>query len=149
MALCYLMWSFVCPAVRIPCVCNINPGNLSLICEQYYWQNNSIRKSISWEANRCLASQEIPHILWNPKVNFRIHKSPPPVSILSQINPVHALNPSSWRSILIFSCHLRLSLQSGLFPRVSRQNPVCTSSVVHTCYWRFPCHSSRPYYPNK
>jgi hypothetical protein len=27
----------------------------------------------SWEANRFSASQEIPHILWKPKVRYRIH----------------------------------------------------------------------------
>ena len=45
--------------------------------------------SPSWEANQFSASQEIPHILWNPKVHYCIQNSPPPVSILSQLDPVH------------------------------------------------------------
>ena len=48
----------------------------------------------SWEADSFLASQEI-HILQNLKVHYYIHNSPPPVSILSQINPVHAPLPLS------------------------------------------------------
>jgi len=49
----------------------------------------SMVQSPSWEANWFADSQEIPHISRNPKVHYRTHKRPPPVSILGQRNPVH------------------------------------------------------------
>jgi hypothetical protein len=75
-----------------------------------------MEQSPSWEANRSSASQDIHHIVWNPKVHYRIQNGPPPVPILSRINPVHAPHSASWRSILILSSHLSLCLQSGFLP---------------------------------
>ena len=49
----------------------------------------SMVQSPSWEANWFAANQEIPRISRNPKVHYRTHKRPTPVSILGQPNPVH------------------------------------------------------------
>ena len=48
-------------------------------------------QSPSWEGNWFAASQEIPLISRIPKVHYRTHKRPPPVSILGQPIPVHIL----------------------------------------------------------
>jgi hypothetical protein len=93
-----------------------------------------IEQSPSWEANRFVASQEIPRILLNPKVHYRINNCPPPVSILSQPNPVHTPHPTSWKSILILSYHLRLGLPSGLFPSGFPNFSVLTAGKVNKVF---------------
>ena len=54
-----------------------------------YLLTYSMVQSPSWAANWFAASQEIPRISRNPKVRYRTHKSPPPVSFLGQTNPLH------------------------------------------------------------
>jgi hypothetical protein len=47
--------------------------------------------SPSWGAANCAATQELPSTSWYPKVQDRVHKSPPLVPILSHVNPIHTI----------------------------------------------------------
>jgi hypothetical protein len=60
-------------------------------------------------------TQEIFRILRNPKVHYRIHKSPSLPLVLRHTNPVHALSFYSLRSIITLQSHLRLGIPSGRF----------------------------------
>jgi hypothetical protein len=121
------------------------PGQHHLLT---YLLTHSMEQSPSWEADQFSASQEIPHILWNTKVHYSTHKCPPPVLILSQLNPVHT--PTSHflkihRNIILPS--KPGSLQWSLSLRFPHQNPVYTSPLPPTCYVPCSSNSSQFYHP--
>ena len=72
-------------------------------------------QNLSWEVNWFAASQEIPPFYGTRKFITALttvrHLS------LSWANPIQSTHPhpTSWRSILILTIHLRLGLPSGLF----------------------------------
>ena len=109
----------------------------------------STQHSPSSEANQFPVTQEIPRILWNPKVHYRIHKCPSPVPILSQLHPVHT--PTS--HFLKIHLHIILPSASGspqwsLSLRFPHQNTVNPSPLPHKRHMQRPSHSSLFYHPH-
>ena len=116
-------------------------GYLLLTYLLTWWSRVLLEKLTGFAAN-----QEIPHILWNPKVHYRTHKRPPTVPILRQLHPVPTTH-SHFHKI-----HLNIILPSTswspqwfLSLRFPHQNLVYTSPFLHTCHMPRPSLSSRFY----
>jgi len=85
-----------------------------------------MQQSPSRETKSSSASQEIPHILWKPNVHYRVHKTHPPVPILSHMNSIYFNFNIILPSKLVSSkCFLALSFPS--------QNPLSTSLLPYDC----------------
>jgi hypothetical protein len=72
------------------------------------------RKNIPRKAKCFSARQEIPCMLMNTNVHYRVHNSPSSMSIVNHMNPIYALS-HCLRSILILSLHRHLRVPTGLF----------------------------------
>jgi hypothetical protein len=96
---------FVCPHVSTQPLDIFRLNLVRTLRHRKLSQTHSLMElSPSWEAANYAGTEELFSILWNPKVHFRVHKSPALVPILRQINPIHT-SSSYLKSILILSTH--------------------------------------------
>jgi hypothetical protein len=97
--------------------------------------------SPSWEAANGAATHKFPNILRNPKVHYRVKKSPSLVPVLSNIDPVHTI-PSYLSKIYFNSVHSPTSWSSywSLSFWLSHQYPICIPLLTNSCYMHRPSH---------
>jgi hypothetical protein len=129
-------------AVRLSALCASR--HLIAVKVSVHRPHSLMKLSSSWEAVNCAATQELPSLLWNPKVHYRVHKSPLLVPILCQINPIHTIPSYLSKIHFKLSTHLRLGLPSGLFPSEFLTNILYAFLVSpQSCY--MPCPSHPPW----
>jgi hypothetical protein len=91
----------------------------------------TLEQGLSLEASKHSASQEILRLLWNPKVHYRVHNSPPLAPILREMHPLYTFQPISLRSI---RNTILLSTSRSLPFKFHSQNNVFISHLSHACY---------------
>jgi hypothetical protein len=87
-------------------------------------KHRDMEQSPSSEANSHSTSKKIPRLLYHPKFHYRVHRSPPLVPVLHQMNLIHIPTPS------FFNIHFI----SNLFPELS-YFASDTESFSPSCCW--------------
>ena len=87
-----------------------------------YWLliTNCVHRSHFWEPIISHVVDKFPHVSWNPKFHYSVHNRPSLAPIVSQINPVHALQ------FYLLKPHFDI-----IIPTVQVGNPVFRIAIRH------------------
>jgi len=97
----------------------------------------------SLKANSHSPGQEIPSLVWNPKVHNHFHKHPPLKPIMRQMTPFYALPTysSSHSMTSVFEIETASLL---LGPVVRNKLPIISFKTRSWRLWSFPIHMQDP-----
>jgi hypothetical protein len=97
-----------------------------------------MEQSPSIELNSSWADGEITRLAWVLEVYYRVHKTPPLIPTMSQMNPIHIFPHYIPKIHLTVSYHPRLDLLNILFPSVF---PTKILYVFFISPMRATCHA--------
>lgn len=136
----------------MPCNCQVHCLQIQTYCSKAN-ERISVKSNAMKQISSCEGStpQEIPQILWNPKVHCHAHKIPHSSTLLSQMNSVHILTCYYFKihfNIILF----RFSSPKWPLPfisvfiqlRLMTPSPYIHICVVHRTSWTmWYCKDSR------
>jgi hypothetical protein len=147
---------------KSPSQCHVvhrdSPGNESWVSTVIFQVMNPLIPwcRASWNDDSYVAIQEIPSLLWNLKVHFRVHNSQSLVPLLSQTHPIHTFPPyfrkihsdvilstprsSEWSLPVRFSDQNTVSISSAL----SRIIPLTSILILSFCVHLLPARNAGP-----
>jgi hypothetical protein len=103
---------------------------------------NVLKRIVDSLTPSCVDTQELTNILRNVKFHYRVHKNPPLVSILSQINPYRTA------PFYLNIIHLPTSRSSNWFVSSFATRVLHAFSSLPVCYVLCPSHSAWRDYSN-
>jgi len=101
--------------------------------------SNIAKQGSLWGVHSSSVSQEIPGIIWKPRVHYHVHNSLPMVVIPSSKKRAQSFPSYFWKSTSILSYHLCLDLPSRPFP-----SRFCCKTITMVQPTTFVSHKSPP-----
>ena len=97
---------------------------------------SSMKSIPCWKAYSRTADQEIPRILWTPRVRCSVYNNPPFLLIPSQMIPLHTLPAYFFKNSFVITRYFQPFLTRGLLVRLGSHTRIVhklLSCTIRTC----------------